>query len=178
MGILRVDRIAGLGGANAITGSVEFTGNNDFLRTENLDDFYLDGNSSLCSKVYTGFPSQPIRVDKNIWEKTPKLFLSYSVDDSDTYECMRLFSKKYDYIMDPHTAVAAEALSHFDKTLNNKTVILSTAHPAKFPKIIDKAGLYLSDIPSRLSSVIDKDEIATKLSVLDDSVFEFIKQNN
>ena len=80
--------------------------------------------------------------------------------------------------MDPHTAVAAEALSHFDKTLNNKTVILSTAHPAKFPKIIDKAGLHLSDIPSRLSSVIDKEETATKLSVLDDSVFEFIKQNN
>ena len=143
-----------------------------------LYDFYLDGNSSLCSEVYSGFPSQPIRVDKNIWEKTPKLFLSYSVDDPDTYECMRLFSKKYDYIMDPHTAVAAGALSRFDKTLNNKTVILSTAHPAKFPKIIDRAGLHLSDIPSRLSSVIDKEETATKLSVLDDSVFEFIKQNN
>ena len=36
-----------------------------------LYDFYLDGNSSLCSEVYSGFPSQPIRVDKNIWEKTP-----------------------------------------------------------------------------------------------------------
>ena len=47
MGILRTDRIAGLGGANAITGSVEFTGNNDFLRTENLDDFYLDGNFTI-----------------------------------------------------------------------------------------------------------------------------------
>ena len=47
MGILRADRITGLGGANAITGSVEFTGNNDFLRTENLDDFYLDGNFTI-----------------------------------------------------------------------------------------------------------------------------------
>ena len=141
-------------------------------------DFYLEGNSSLCSEVYSKFPNQPIRIDKNIWKKTSKLFLSYSVDDADTYECMRLFSKKYDYIMDPHTAVAAEAVSKFYKTLDDKTVILSTAHPAKFPKIIDKAGLHLSDIPSRLSAVINKDEIATKLSILDDSVFKFIEQNN
>ena len=80
--------------------------------------------------------------------------------------------------MDPHTAVAAEAVSQFYKTLDDKTVILSTAHPAKFPKIIDKAGLHLSDIPSRLSAVINKDEIATKLSISDDSVFKFIEQNN
>ncbi len=47
MGILRSDRVSGLGGANAINGSVKFTGNDDFLRTEDLDDFYLDGNFTI-----------------------------------------------------------------------------------------------------------------------------------
>ena len=45
MGILRTDRVSGLGGANAIKGSVFFDGTtNSSLRTEidDIDDFVLE----------------------------------------------------------------------------------------------------------------------------------------
>ena len=47
MTILRTDKIAGLESVNAITGSVKFAGSDGFLRTEDLDDFYLDGNFTI-----------------------------------------------------------------------------------------------------------------------------------
>ena len=39
MGILRTDRVSGLGGANAITGSVRFHGNQDDLQLDPNSDF-------------------------------------------------------------------------------------------------------------------------------------------
>ena len=66
----------------------------------------------------------------------------------------------------------------FEGSLDYETVILSTAHPAKFPKTMNKADLNISNIPSSLSSLIDKEEVAIKLSTSDNSIFEYIKQNN
>tara|TARA_B100001029_G_scaffold173703_1_gene172895 strand:+ start:3319 stop:4704 length:1386 start_codon:yes stop_codon:yes gene_type:complete len=141
-------------------------------------DFYLEGDSNKCSEIYSSFPNIPINIDKQIWEKTNKLFLSYSVNDTDTYKCMKLFNEEYNYIIDPHTAVAVESVMQFVESLDHETVILSTAHPAKFPETINEAGLNISDIPKSLSSVIDKEEVAIKLRTSDDSIFEYIKQNN
>ena len=62
--------------------------------------------------------------------------------------------------------------------LDYETVILATAHPAKFPKTINEAGLNITNIPSSLSSIIDKEEVAIKLSASDNLIFEYIKQNN
>ena len=39
MGVLRTDRVSGLGGANAITGSVRFHGNQDDLQLDPNSDF-------------------------------------------------------------------------------------------------------------------------------------------
>ena len=41
MGILRADRIAGLGGANAITGSTSFGGSGNHLKVEGIDDDFV-----------------------------------------------------------------------------------------------------------------------------------------
>ena len=41
MGILRADRITGLGGANAITGSTSFGGSGNHLKVEGIDDDFV-----------------------------------------------------------------------------------------------------------------------------------------
>ena len=141
-------------------------------------DFYLERDSKRCSKIYSSFPDVPINIDEQTWQKTNKLFLSYCVNDTNTYKCMKSFSEEYNYIIDPHTAVAAESVIQVKEKLDYETVILSTAHPAKFPKTINEAGLNITNIPLSLSSVIDKEEVAIKLSASDNSIFEYIKQNN
>ena len=53
MGILRADRVSGLGGANAITGSVRFNGNQDDLQLAPSSDFnFGTGDYTIEAWVY------------------------------------------------------------------------------------------------------------------------------
>ena len=142
-----------------------------------LYDFYLNRDAEMCSKLYSRFPENSIHIDQSIWSKSSELFLSYSSDDISTYECMQYYFNKYNYVMDPHTAVAADALRSLKDALVSKTVILSTAHPAKFPTALSNASLH-TDMPNKLSAVLNKKEKAQKLSTNDNSIFEYIKTNN
>ena len=142
-----------------------------------LYDFYLNRDAEMCSKLYSRFPENSMRIDQSIWSKSSELFLSYSSDDISTYECMKYYFNKYNYVMDPHTAVAADAVRSLKNALVSKTVILSTAHPAKFPTALSNASLH-TDMPNKLSAVLNKKEKAQKLSTNDNSIFEYIKTNN
>ena len=46
-----------------------------------LYDFYAERESSICDQFYRNFPKSPINLEKNMWEKSKDLFMSYSVDD-------------------------------------------------------------------------------------------------
>ena len=77
-----------------------------------LYDFYLNRDSDLCSKLYSKFPDEGIQINEAIWDKSSDLFMSYSSDDISTSECMQFYYKNFNYIMDPHTAVAADAVKN------------------------------------------------------------------
>ena len=141
-------------------------------------DFYLDSDSAKCRKLYSNFPEEPINIDDNIWSKTENLFLSYTCNDEETFECMKNFSNKFNQLIDPHTAVAYEAVERLKDQLHHNTVILATAHPAKFPDVLSKAGLNLKDMPERLKRVLNKKEVAESLSTSDNSIFDYIRKNN
>ena len=143
-----------------------------------LYDFYLDRNSKVCSDIYSNFPKTAININEDVWQKSDELFLSHSVDDNATYSTMKYFKNEFNYIIDPHTAVAAEAVLKLNHTLSDKTLILSTAHPAKFPDALKKSNILMEDMPKRLTDVINKKEIAKKISTSDNSIYEYIRSNN
>ena len=141
-------------------------------------DFYLNRNSEDCSNLYKQFPNQGIKINDAMWQKSRDLFMSYSIDDDSTFDAMKFYNNKYGYVMDPHTAVAAKAINILKDKLKNQTVILSTAHPAKFPNALKKAGISINEIPNNLREVISKKEVAVQLTASDDSIFNYIKENN
>lgn len=141
-------------------------------------DFYLNRNSEDCSNLYKQFPNQGIKINDAMWQKSRDLFMSYSIDDDSTFDAMKFYNNKYGYVMDPHTAVAAKAINILKDKLKNQTVILSTAHPAKFPNALKKANISIDEIPNNLREVISKKEVAVHLSASDDSIFNYIKKNN
>ena len=141
-------------------------------------DFYLNRNSEDCSNLYKQFPNQGIKINDAMWQKSRDLFMSYSIDDDSTFDAMKFYNNKYGYVMDPHTAVAAKAINILKDKLKNQTVILSTAHPAKFPNALKKADITIDEIPNNLREVISKKEVAVHLSASDDSIFNYIKENN
>jgi len=59
-------------------------------------------------------------------------------------------------LIDPHTAVAVAALRHVD--LDGPTVVLSTAHPAKFPEDVAKASGVEPGLPRGTASLAGKPE--------------------
>ena len=141
-------------------------------------DFYLSRDSEACARLYSEFPLQSIKIDDEMWQKSVDLFMSVSIDDNSTYNSMNFYNKEYDYIMDPHTAVAADAVNNLRDELRNKTIILATAHPAKFPNALKNAGIKNDSIPHNLKEVLTKEEIAEKLDASENSIFNYIKKNN
>ena len=143
-----------------------------------LYDFYLDRDANACADLYANFPKMDISIEEAIWQKSKELFLSYSVDDDATFSSMKYFKKEHNYIMDPHTAVAADAVIRTNNEIKGNTLVLSTAHPAKFPDALQKSDITLENIPKRLADVINKKEIAKKLGISDNEVFAYIRNNN
>ena len=141
-------------------------------------DFFLNSNSELCNKLYNNFPEISIKLEDSIWKKSSELFLSHSVDDDATIQCMKSFYEQYGFIIDPHTAVAAHAVNRLEEELMNETVILSTAHPAKFPNILRNADLKLKNIPKRLDEVKNKKEVAVNIPSSEKLIFEYIIKHN
>ena len=143
-----------------------------------LYDFYLNRDSDLCFNLYSEFPNKSIKINDDVWDKSSDLFISYSSDDISTYKCMQFYYENFNYIMDPHTAVAADAVIRTNNEIKGNTLVLSTAHPAKFPDALQKSDITLENIPKRLADVINKKEIAKRLGISDNEVFAYIRNNN
>ena len=66
-------------------------------------------------------------------------FLSISVNDIETINTIKSLYEKERYLLDPHGAVAISAANKLkEKLSDNPLICLATAHPAKFPNIIEK----------------------------------------
>ena len=141
-------------------------------------DFYANRDSNLCSELYSNFPEYPISVEKELWKKSKELFASYTVDDISTVTAMRDVYKSYDYLVDPHTAVALESSEKLKGLYTGKNIILATAHPAKFPKILEEASLKISSVPERLSLIFNKEERFFDLPASKEKIFNFISDHN
>lgn len=61
-------------------------------------------------------------------------FTASRMDDDEIVHMTQTVFKKYNYVVDPHTACGFK-----DKAAGKTTVVLATAHPAKFPDAISQA---------------------------------------
>ena len=140
-------------------------------------DFFLNRDSSKCAKMFDNFPIKPIELDFETWQRKDGLFSSSKVDDFETAKTIQAMYQANSYILDPHTAVAAvEAIKKSDSS--NHFVVLSTAHPAKFPKVYEKLNIEINSLPTALSGLFKKEEHLHSFDADYDQVTDFIKLNN
>lgn len=83
---------------------------------------------------------------------------SYAIDEDLTKQTMRAVHEKYDYLCDPHTAVAIAAWHKHQANASSAGhgLIMSTAHPAKFPDVVQGATGTTPPVPQSLQDVMDK----------------------
>ena len=85
-----------------------------------------------------------------------------SASDSETRAAIRELWTRYGYIADPHTAVGYLGALAADPAATR--VILATAHPAKFPEVIEPVLGRPVEVPERLRSVLTRPAHAVPLA--------------
>ena len=115
-----------------------------------------DCNSEVTKGVMAEIKDNTYKIDKNDLDKIKKNFVSEMLDEKETVEMIKQINDEYQIIVDPHTAVGIGAVKKL--RLENNCVVLSTAHPCKFPQAIQDAISKTEDLPSSLSYINGRNE--------------------
>lgn len=86
-----------------------------------------------------------------------------SVRGAAVSSCIAAVYERSGYVMDPHTAVAYEAASRHDAGPDVPTVVLATAHPAKFPNTVEAAIGAELPLPDTLADRFEAEERTTPI---------------
>ena len=92
------------------------------------------------------------------------------VSDDETEACIADVFRRTGYVLDPHTAVGVRAHGQVVRGVGTPTVVLATAHPAKFPEVVEAAIGRGVPLPHGIASVMEAEEhmeeIAAELGAL------------
>ena len=95
-------------------------------------------------------------LNAQILNKINENFLSARLSEKETLEVISTVYKEFSVVLDPHTAIGYGAFDKHD--LNGNNIVLSTAHPSKFPDPIFKAIKTKSDLPNELRYILNEKE--------------------
>ncbi len=98
-------------------------------------------SAKISALMKTFQEKEEVQLDPETYERVRSGFMSIAISDKVTLSTIKETFEKYDYLLDPHGAVAVAAAKQLRPDLDNDVpvVCLATAHPAKFPAIIHKA---------------------------------------
>ncbi len=115
-----------------------------------------DCNSELTKDVMSKIKNNTYQIDNSDLDEIKKNFVSEMLDENETIQMIKDINKEYKVVVDPHTAVGIGAAKKLG--LEENCVVLSTAHPCKFPKAIEDAILKTESLPDSLKYVYDREE--------------------
>ena len=105
-----------------------------------------------------------------------ELFSAHAVGENDTDMTIRSLFEETGVLADPHTAVAVAAAAESAPGAC-PMVILSTAHPAKFPEAVERACGRVPEQPERLSLRLGQHERCAELPNDYGAIADFIASN-
>jgi len=124
---------------------------------------------TISNAMDVGNPSNFARM-KDIYQSELQLFkedlLGYWFNDSETKKGMKEVYELYNYVIDPHGAVAYLAHKDFisKSNVDISGIILETAHPSKFIDVVEPVLETEIEIPPRLAALKNKEKVSTRIS--------------
>ncbi|MDC3090115.1 threonine synthase [Candidatus Pelagibacter sp.] len=115
-----------------------------------------DSNSEIIKDVMAEIKNNTYKINKSDLDIIKKNFISEMLDENETVEMIKTISDEHQMVVDPHTAVGIGALRKLG--LEKNCIVLSTAHPCKFPKAIEDAISKTENLPDSLKYVNDRKE--------------------
>ena len=138
----------------------------EYLRTGNYQA--KTAVATISNAMDVGSPSNFIRILEMFdheFATISNLISGYTITDAETKKTMSSVFESDGYILDPHGAVAYNALEQYlRKFPNQKGIILETAHPIKFPETVEAAiGKQLA-IPDAAKALFGKEKNSIVMS--------------
>ncbi len=141
---------------------------------ERLIYYVNNSDSEKTAEIMKKVKQNSYQIESNNLDVIQKDFLSESCNEQETLDIIKKNYEKNNIILDPHTAVGLGAAK---KLSFNDCVVLSTAHPCKFPDATNNAINKHEKLPEELQHVLDKDEKFQVLKNNTEEVKKFIKSN-
>ena len=137
--------------------------------------------ATVSNAMDVGNPSNFVRILEILENNFPdltKALSSYSIDDNTTKATIASVYKTNHYTLDPHGAVAFAAAEIYlasseknntssdaqSNTNSYSAIILETAHPVKFPEVVEEAIGQTIAIPDSVKFLFDKKKVSTGLA--------------
>ena len=139
---------------------------------ERLIYYINNSDTSKTLDIMKKIKQNIYQIEKGNLEIIQKDFLSESCNEQETLSIIKKNYEEYNIILDPHTAVGVGVAK---KLSFNDCVVLSTAHPCKFPDATINAINKHEKLPNELQHVLDKEENFKVLSNDIEKVKNFIK---
>lgn len=125
---------------------------------------------TISNAMDVGNPSNLARINYLLEGDIDQLrasFSSWSYSDDETRTMIRSTHDAYGYISDPHTSVGLLGLQqYFSEQGSGSThgIVVSTAHPAKFPEQVEPVIGQTIEIPEQLAQYLTREKQATQIS--------------
>lgn len=124
--------------------------------------------ATVSNAMDVGSPSNFARMQAlfgGSWEEMRARIHGVAFGDDETRAAIRTVKALYDYELDPHGAVGWLAAHQWRAAHpGSATVTLETAHPAKFPDVMDaELGAGAVEVPERLAILADREKQADRL---------------
>lgn len=137
--------------------------------------------STISNAMDVGAPSNFARMESifgNQWEAMKMRVSGFAFDDQVTRETIRRIKAESGYTLEPHGAVGWLAAETWRKTHPAAhTIVLETAHPAKFLDVMEEElGGGSVEIPERLACLADRKKIAKQMGTDEREFHSFLME--
>ena len=111
------------------------------------------------AETMAGFRDKGVyEVGGNALAAARKLFSAYRLSDEQTLEMIAETRRRTGLVVDPHSAIGIAGPWRHGGKSTVPTVVLATAHPAKFPDAVEKAIGLRPALPAALADLANREE--------------------
>jgi threonine synthase len=141
---------------HTLSPSMDITVSSNFERL--LFDLY-DRDGAAVAELLERFQREDIAFSDSAMARARDIFDSQCVSDEETCALIGDIYRKSEYLLDPHSAIGVKAARDCLRDSASPVVTLATAHPAKFPEAIAKAGLEIEiPLPHHMADLFERTE--------------------
>ena len=114
------------------------------------------------------------QITQTRFEQFREDFDAHRFDDKETVQWIKEIHQQTGELLDPHSVIGVAAAHQTPEAMSSPIVSLATAHPGKFPQVMQAAIGAAAPLPQRMESLLNSKEKYQVLSNSIDDLKEFI----